>query len=243
MRILYTAFVYNERPYLPDAIDYYKSQGCDIYIIDNYSNDGTYEWLIENNIKCNRFDTNESFDLTLLQKELERILHIEKPDWIVYGSADLYYVFDKPIAETIKEVDLKGYNQIGVRCYGALNTGEPFGTPLYKNYLYGQFYRNLVMISKYNESLIMNGDGILLSDSRVLNIDGILVNYGACKPIEEQKIKLARRQKAWDNGLSTRTGKHFKSGEAVNWTWNKEDYMYFPECIDAKYFNKLYGKN
>ena len=239
MRILYTTFVYNELPYLPDVIKYYKSQGCDIYIIDNYSNDGTYEWLISNGIKCNRFDTNESFDLTLLQKELERVLHIEQPDWVVYGGADLYYVFDSPISETIQEVDKKGFNQIGVRCYGALNTGEQFDTPLYKTYLYGRFYRNLIMISKYDKSLMMNGDGILLSESKILNIDGILVNYGACKPIKEQKIKLARRQKAWDNGLSTNTGKHFKKGEAINWTWNKEDCLLFTECVDAKYFNKL----
>ena len=41
-------FVYNELKYLPHVVDYYKKNGCGVYIIDNYSNDGTYEWLIEN---------------------------------------------------------------------------------------------------------------------------------------------------------------------------------------------------
>jgi hypothetical protein len=242
MRILYITFVYNELPYLPDAINYYKSQGCDIYIIDNYSNDGTYEWLIENDIKCNRFDTDESFDLTLLQKELARVLKVEKPDWVVYGGADLYYVFDEKISDVIKKVDAEGYNQITVRCYGALNTGEKFNTPLYKNYFYGKYYKDLEMISKYSDDLVMNGDNILIPNVNNIIIDGIMVNYGACKPVEEQKLKLKRRQKAWDNGLSPRTGKHFKSGSLVNWKWNKEDYLNFHRCEDSKYFKKLYNE-
>ena len=239
MKILYITFVYNERPYIADVVNYYKKQGCDIYIIDNMSNDGTYEWLLENNIKCNRFDTNESFDLFVLQDELTRVLTIEKPDWIVYGGADLYYVFDKSISEIIKEVDALGYNQIKVRCYGAVNTGETFDTPLYKNYFHGTFYRNLNMISKYDKGFKMNGDNILLDDIKEILIDGIMVNYGACKPIEEQKIKLKRREKAWENGLSTKVGKHFKSGSLVNWKWDKENYLNYLECRDKTYFNKL----
>lgn len=239
MKILFTIFVYNELPYIADVVNYYKNQGCDIYIIDNYSNDGTYEWLLENNIKCSRFDTNESFDLSLLQKELERILHIEKPDWIVYGGADLYYVFDKKISDIIKLTDKEGFNQITVRCYSAVNTGETFKTPLYKTYFHGAYYRNLEMISKYSEDLVMNRDNIILPKINKKLVDGIMVNYGACKPIEEQKIKLKRRQKAWENGLAANVGKHFKKGSLVNWTWDKNDYLNFRKCKDSKYFNKL----
>lgn len=243
MRILYITFVYNELAYLPDAIKYYNNQGCDIYIIDNYSNDGTYEWLIENNIKCNRFDTNESFDLTLLQKELTRVLRVEKPDWVVYGSADLYYVFNKTIKNTIMYAEKLGCNQISVPCYGALNTGEKFNTPLYKNYFYGKYYKDLEMISKYDKDIQMNGDNIIIPSIKTYNAPGIMVNYGACKPIAEQKIKLKRRQKAWDNGLSVRTGKHFKWGEAHNWAWNKEEYLNFHRCEHKEYFKKLYVEN
>ena len=241
--MLYINFVYNELPYISDVIKYYKSQGLEIYIIDNMSTDGTYEWLIENNIECSRFNTNESFDLSLLQKELERILHIKKPDWFVYAGADLYYVFDKTVNETLKEADNLGFNQVRAACYGALNTGENFKTPLYKNYFYGRFYKDLIMISKYHPELKMNGDDIYTPNANAIKLPGIMVNYGACKPIEEQKEKLQRRQKAWDNGLSRQTGKHFKSGSLVNWTWEKEDYLNFHRCPDKFYFKKLYAEN
>ncbi|HUV84786.1 MAG TPA: glycosyltransferase family 2 protein [Methanosarcinales archaeon] len=240
MKILYITFVYNERPYIADAISYYKKQGCDVYIIDNMSTDGTYEWLVSNNIKCSRFDSGESFDLAMLQKELERILKIEKPDWFVYAAPDLFYVFEKDIRNTIELADAEGYNQLTVRCYGALNTGEKYKTPLYKAYFHGRFYRDLEMISKYNDKIVMNGDNIIIPNVNKKKVQGIMVNYGACKPIEDQKIKLARRQKAWDNGLSMRTGKHFKSGSLIDWTWKKEDCLNFHRCIDKKYFKKLY---
>jgi 2-polyprenyl-3-methyl-5-hydroxy-6-metoxy-1,4-benzoquinol methylase len=243
MRILYIAFVYNELPYIEDVVSYYKKQGLDIYIIDNMSTDGTYEWLIENKIRCSRFDTNESFDLTLLQKEVFRVIMEDKPDWIVYGSADLYYVFDKTIKKTIIDAEKLGCNQISTPCYGALNTGEDFKTPLYKTYFHGMYYRDLQMISKFDEDLQMNGDNIIIPDIKTYNAPGMMVNYGACKPIAEQRIKLERRQKAWDNGLSVRTGKHFKWGESNDWKWNKEEYLNFHKCEHKKYFKKLYHEN
>jgi len=243
MNILYTTFVYNELPYIEAAINYYKKEGCDIFIIDNMSNDGTYEWLVENKIKCARFDTNESFDLKILQAELQRHIHKIKPDWVVYGGPDLYYLFDKSIKETIENADKLGYNQLTVRCYGALNTGEKVRTPLYKHYFYGVYYRSLEMISKYDESFLMNGDNIILKEIKKLQVPGIMVNYGACKPIEEQKIKLVRRQKAWDNGLKANIGKHFKSGSLVNWTWAKEKCINFHRCRDLKYFKRLNSEN
>jgi len=243
MDILLITFIYNELPYLGDFVTYYKKQGIDLYVIDNYSNDGSYEWLISNNIKCSRFDTEESFDLRLLQKELTRILHIKKPDWIVYTGADLYYVFDKTIREEITTASNKGYNQLNIACYGALNTGEKFGTPLYKHYFYGKYWKDIVMISKYHEDIVMNGDNIIIPDSKIYNSNGIMCNYGACKPIAEQKIKLKRRQKAWDNGLNQNTGRHFRNGKTVNWTWKKEEIENFHRCINAKYFKKLYSEN
>jgi glycosyltransferase involved in cell wall biosynthesis len=243
MKILFTTFVYNELPYISDVIKYYKKEGLDIFIIDNCSNDGTYEWLVQNNIHCTRFDTNESFHLTVLQEELTRQLKKIKPDWIVYGGADLYYVFDKPIKETIESIDELGYNQITVGCYGAYNTGEKFKTPLYKTYFYGKFYKDLEMISKFDKDLQMNGDNIIIPNIEKIKIPGIMVNYGACKPKSEQKTKLKRRQKAWDEGLSKNTGKHFKSGSLVNWTWKKEDWLNFHRCDDMAYFKKLYSEN
>jgi len=238
MDILLITFVYNERPYIEDMINYYKTQGVSIYIIDNISNDGTFEWLKEN-VECSQFDTNESFDLRLLQKELQRIVYLKKPDWVIYASADLYYVFDKTISETIKEANRLGYNQLSVRCYGALNTGEKEQTSLFKHYNYGRYWKNLEMNAKFTEGFQMNGDNIILNDSKKIDLGGIMCNYGACKPIAEQREKLKRREKAWANGLNVETGRHFKKYEKINWIWDKNECDNLLECEDSKYFKKL----
>lgn len=243
MNILLIAFIYNELPYIGDLVKYYKKQDVNIYIIDNYSTDGSYEWLLQNDIECSRFDTGCSFDLRLLQAELTRILHIKKPEWFVYAAADLYYVLDSTIKETIEKVNKEGYNQIKLPCYGALNTGEEFKTPLYKTYSYGRCWKDLIMISKYHKDLKMNGDNIIIPDINEYKPGGIMVNYGACKPIKEQKIKLKRRKKAWRNGLNRNTGRHFIKGEAISWTWPKLEVDNLHHCKDAKYFKRLCNEN
>lgn len=240
MKILLITFIYNELPYLKDMISYYKSQGCDLYFIDNYSTDGGYEYLKKRKIKCTRLNTKNSFNLTALQNEVEKRLHNLKPGWVVYAHPDLFYVFKQTIKETIKVVESKGHNQISVSCYGALNTGEKFKTPLYKNYFYGVYYRDLIMISKYDPGLKMDSDNIIIPDANPLKVEGIMVNYGACKPLKDQKIKLKRREKAWKEGLSKNIGKHFKSGEKIKWEWDRKKTINFHRCIHAKLFKKLY---
>ncbi len=239
MNILYIAFVYNEIKYIEDVVRYYKRQGLRLYFIDNMSTDGTYEWLLDNNIECSRFDTNDSFDLRLLQPEVQRIIHFKKPDWVVYGSADLYYVFNDTVYDEIKKANNQGYNMLSIPCYGAQNTSEQFNTPLYKYFTRGMYWKELRMICKYDASFSMNGDMLLLSNYRVKYVDGIMVNYGACKPIDEQKEKLKRRQKAWDNGLRPNTGRHFKRGEFKNWTWSTNETIDFLATTHWRHFKQL----
>lgn len=239
MKILTITFAYNELEYLKDYVNYYRSQGTDVYIIDNYSNDGTYEWLIENGIPHHRVNSNETFDLRVLQKDLERTLHILKPDWIVYAGIDLFNVFDKSVYDTIVEADSLGYNQLSVPCYSALNTGELFGTPLYKHFKRGGYWRRLTMISKYHPELKMVGDDIVIPDPNRMKVNGMMCNYGGCKPIAEQKEKLKRREKAWDNGLNKNTGRHFKKLEKINWLYEENKTIDFLQSEHSKYFKKL----
>lgn len=224
MRIVAATFVYNERPYIPYMIDYLKSQGVEIFIIDNYSSDGTYEWLVENGIPCVRFDTDESFDLRVLQKELMRHIHRIKPDWFVYNSgADLYYIFEDSIRETIERADREGYNILSIPCYGALNTGEEFGVPLQNHYFIGMYWRNLNMIAKYDKDMFLKGDRIVVPNPKVYEVEGLMINYGACKPKAEMEEKLKRREKAWKNGLKRTTGQHFRKGKERNWVYSVSD--------------------
>ena len=173
---LYTGFVYNEIKYLPAIIEYYKKQGLDFFFLDNYSSDGTYEYLMENNIPCYRIDTNGMFHIDMLQAELLKQIRKINPSWVIYGSADIFYIFDKPLNEIIDLAETQGYNQIQSSCYGALNTGEGFGLPLYKYYKRGVYWKDLIMISKFNETFTFFNDHIEIENKNIYNPGGVLVN-------------------------------------------------------------------
>jgi hypothetical protein len=238
MRILATCFVYNEVKYIDQWVKWYHSQGCELFVLDNMSNDGTFEWLQKNNIPCERFDTNGAFHLHKLQDELMKHVARINPDWVVYCGADLFYITDKPLNEAIAEVDAQGFNQIRLACYNMVNTGEMFGTPLQMHFTRGGLYRDLIMIAKYGKGFSVKNDHIGLSEGKVIKLKGAMVNYGGCKPAKEQEEKLARRQKAWDEGLPANVGKHFRAGKNKNWIFPVEQTANLAESPVWEYIKK-----
>ena len=86
MRTLCILTIYNEIKFLPYKLQYCIDNNLDLYVIDNMSNDGSWEWLQENNIKSHRFDTDGMFYLKALQKEMVKTVHKEKPDWAIYNG-------------------------------------------------------------------------------------------------------------------------------------------------------------
>jgi glycosyltransferase involved in cell wall biosynthesis len=222
MKITVAALAYNEIKYIPYMVDYYHSQGCDLFIVDNYSNDGTYEWLIENNIPTIRVDTDESFHLTTLQTVLNEQLKIINPDWVVYTGIDIFYHFEGTIREEIEKVDAKGYNIIRNTTYFAYNTGEDFTLPFYSTYFYIDLHGTNMMISKYGEGFEILADEIQLNNKSIYNT-GFMINYGMCKPKEEREETYKRRQKAWNLGLSRVYGTHYIGAQKKQWIWEKEE--------------------
>jgi hypothetical protein len=199
---------------------------------------------MENNIPCYRIDTNGMFHIDMLQAELLKQIRKINPSWVIYGSADIFYIFDKPLNEIIDLAETQGYNQIQSSCYGALNTGEGFGLPLYKYYKRGVYWKDLIMISKFNETFTFFNDHIEIENKNIYNPGGVLVNYGGCKPIDEQKVKLQRRQKAWnEGGLRLGSGRHFRKYEKINWTWDEKETLLFLESLHKELFDKLINGN
>lgn len=242
MKILMIMFVYNEVKYLPHTIDYYRKNSCDVYVIDNMSTDGTWEWMQKNNIPGHRLDTDESFDLRILQREVENTLPLLNPDWVIYTSADLYFIAWEPLKDYIEKVDAMGYNQLSIICWSAFNTGEKFGLPLPAHYYYAAPWTNVVMISKYCKGFSMNGDSITIDNAKCYTAKhAMAINYGACKPREEQEIKLARRKKAWANGMRARQGRHFLDGQKTNWIKDRKKLKDLRTEPEFKYIKKLYS--
>jgi len=241
MRVLAIAFVYNELPYLPFAVNYYREQGCELYVIDNYSKDGTWEWLQENKIPSHRFDSKEAFQLAWLQGEMIKTLHILKPDWFLWFAPDLFHVFDSTIYETIGLMNRAGFNLIKSPCYSIKNTGEKFGIPLQNHYGWGVVNNKVLLVGKYHEKLTISGDGVGVPDRNVFQT-GVIFEYGTCKPKEVQEEKLRRREKAWTLGTPHGHGGHYRRGKELDWVYpttypGMEDVRQKPEL--QKYLKKI----
>jgi hypothetical protein len=120
-----------------------------------------------------------------------------------------------------------------------MNTGEKADTNLAKTYFYGIIQKDLTMISRYMPGFFIIADELKISKPIVKNVPGVVVNYGACKPIEEQKVKLARRQKAWDEGMHKGWGVHYLQHKERQWIWTKGELKYFPDTELWKYIKKI----
>lgn len=225
MRILATTFVYNERKYLPAWVNYYRSLGCEIFVLDNFSDDGTYEWLKEQNIPCDRIDTGGAFELQKLQQAL--MIHIAriKPDWVIYAGADLYLATYGGLVRTIEEANFNGYNLLELQHYEVMNTGEDHNTPLQNYYFYCTKLKRLRMVGKYGPGFRILADEIIqdVSGAKIFHSSGILVNYGMCKTREEREKTFERRRKAWAEGMHAGWGTHYEPASKRNWIWSKSE--------------------
>ena len=239
MKILAVAFAYNEIKYIADMIKYYRDQGCDIFILDNHSIDGTREWLIKNKVRTSICKTGGLFHLLQLQDGLIKAIREIKPDWIVYTGIDIIYSFDGTIRETIEKADKGGYNIIGVRHFNMHNTGEQFVIPNKDHFFYARKGNMLYMIAKYQEPFSFNADSIVIKGRKVLNVDGVLINYGNCKPKAEREHTFRRRSRAWDAGLDRNYGVHYLEGHEKGWIWNKNELIDIRKTEYYKYIKKV----
>jgi len=248
MKISCILTAYNEIEYLP-----YKKKFCDyhnleLYVIDNYSNDGTWEWLQDNKIPSHRFDTQGMFVLQWLQKEILKTLKEfkDKPDWVIYNGVDLFPIALPNLHDRLVEIDSQGFNIASVPCIGTFNTGEdrsknPFETFFYYSANAGA-PRPLQMIYKYQPNVAYVADHIRLLNTpkKVTPLDGIMINYGQTKSFEEREETYLRRKKAWDAGIVNRTyGGHYRAGHDAQWIWPKESLKDLRKSSLYKYIEHL----
>jgi hypothetical protein len=238
VKILVSLFIYNEIDYIETFINYYKSQNCDFCFIDNYSDDGTYEYLKDNGFNVRRVDTNDSFDMPKLQESLLKFIHDIKPEWVLYTGADTFIVFDDTIENTIKYADLNGFNQISTKYLKPYNTGEPYSLPLQNNYFYMEIKNKKRFLSKYDKSIRFDTDDVVINNSKIYN-NGVLINYGDCKPASYRNKIYNRRIKAWDMGMNKNFGTHYINGNKKKWTWDKNSLTDIRKTKYFKYIEKI----
>lgn len=218
------AFVYNEIDYIAKAVEYYRAQGLYVYVIDNMSTDGTYEWLVENKVDCHRFDTQNAFQLQWLQNEMITVIEQLKPDWFVWFAPDLFHIFEKNIWEEMNIAEEEGYNQIKSVCYCFKNIGNiDYSNPLPGQCTHAYINRGTLLISKYQKGISIKADRISLPNLTMIKNTGIILEYGGCKSIAIQEAKLKRRKRAWELGTPKGHGIHYIYGKERNWIYDKKE--------------------
>jgi len=242
LKIVQVSCVYNEIDYLPSQIEYIKSQGLDAYVIDNYSTDGSWEWLQENKIPSHRLNTDNMFDITKNQAELTKTAKKLNADWIYFSDADLFPVSEYfTIREFIEIAHAQGYNAIFSDVIHLFNTGEE-RKDLFNTYFYGDRQPKWLKIvkAKYLNTLI--GDGIALHTYKAVqqidNEEIVLFNFGMTKSKSDREETLKRRKKAWENGMNENFGAGFIDAQTKQWEWQKEDLIDVRKK-DGAYFERL----
>lgn len=226
MKILNVICCYNEINYLPYVVKYYQHQDIDIFVLDNYSNDETWDWLQNNGIACERFDTDGAFDVVRQQNlRLEKYEEL-KPDWVIYGDADEFIITYEPIRDVIAKADKKNNNIIRLRKFDFRYTGEKREKrdPRSIYYYYEENYQEfggIQRIHKNTKDISYSGDFIDFPDKKILDVKGFVLNYGGTKDKENGKDLLKRRKKAWEKGLNKVYGWHYLDYEKRDWFWDK----------------------
>jgi Glycosyl transferase family 2 len=114
--------VFNEVDIIVQSLEKMLAQGINVYLIDNWSNDGTYEAVLEGLgsklVGLERFPMagpHENFDLHSLLTRKEEIANTLGADWFIHCAADEIRCAPWPgmsLRDAIYRVDQEGYNVI-----------------------------------------------------------------------------------------------------------------------------------
>lgn len=210
-------------------MNHYIDQGIDVHVIDNYSTDGTWQWLNDNNISCHQLDTNGEFNVRKQQKERKNTYIEKNPDWVIYGDSDEFIINETGVALSLKDyieaIDGEGYEVISMNKYEFRNIGEERVTDDPRNiFFYYEPYTFIDRVHKNKGTSLEYHADFVMSSNKYRSNDFVIYNYGSTKDIEWKKDALERRRKAWRNGtLPKQLGQHLEKEEKRNWLWNKDD--------------------
>jgi len=84
------------------------------------------------------------------------------------------------------------------------------------------------------------GDNIQLKNPNLFVGEGVAVNYGGCKTIEEQEAKYQRTLKAWESGTTRPNhSTHYPRWKASNWIFSREGKIDLRDCEYTTYLKKI----
>jgi len=240
VKILACGVVYNEIDILPYLLDHFKSQEVEVFIFDNFSTDGTWEYLQDNRIACERLESDGKFSLVQFIIRMTEKWKEVKPDWCIYSDADefpLTFQFSS-LKKLIEDRDKKGFNVIRQTRLNFRPTGtEDFslGEPrkIYRYYFInfpdGKGHPQCERIFKYCDgiNLVDSGGHIVKGfDKRVSieSLDNPIFHYSMRENAKEKTLQSFNRRMRDEETVRLRWNVHYKKFIDENkWIWSKDE--------------------
>jgi glycosyltransferase involved in cell wall biosynthesis len=244
--------VYNEIDILPETIEHLLTQGVDIQIVDNWSNDGSFEWAknkaaSEKRISVSRFpDTiSTDYDVSLMLENSSRIGASSDYDWIIHHDADEIRISpwgpSVSLQEAITHIDSLGYNAIdfSVFDFRFLKTNLNPSKPWQESLVYGEFgkrpghFLQIKCWKNYKKPVLLSSTGghqALFEGSKIFPLKFLLRHY-PLRGIEHALKKIFKERLPRYNKAKRLLGWHtqydkYQEGEQLGWDANS--LLYWP---------------
>jgi len=242
MHILNPMLCYNSLDIIPYVIKCNQEENIDLFVLDNYSTDGSWEYLQDNKIPSKRVDTNNTFDLNLLLHYKKEVIDKIKPDWIILTGSDDFIYSSVPVINFIKKVSSNGFDVLNIPLIRFFNTGENRINPdPRKIFFYYSIQGYMKVFHTYKNFTEYFGDEPVMDKNyQIAQTENILfLDYGNTREKEKREEEYQRRKLAWERGLPRHFGNHYKDASERGWLWNKNN---LNDIRKSVYWKTIYNK-
>ena len=251
MRILACGVVHNEIDNLPYLLDHLKAQGIEVFIYDNFSDDGTWEYLQKNGTQCARISSAGAFSLVeFIEKRMEKWREVQ-PDWCIFLDADefpLTFQFST-LEEFIEDRDRKGFNviqqtRINFRPTGSEDFSQGDPRKIYRYYFIslpgGRGHPQCDRIFKFSDGMKSCGGGHFIKrpDKRVSieSLDNPIFHYTMRENAQEKTLQRLERRNKDEVTVKLGWNKHYRKFVTNDeWIWDKDKLYDIENPKDALY--------
>jgi hypothetical protein len=213
-RVLAVIHVFNENDILGAAVSHLLHQGVDVRLVDNWSNDGSYEIacaLAKRNprVEVERFPADgpsDYFDLKAITANVERIARQTDHDWIIHHDTD--EIRESPwlqltLQQAISAVDARGFDAIDFSILEFPLTDDGFTAGIdpaqfFTHYEFARFKGHFLQVKAWKNASPVNLTGSLghhavSGGQRIFPIKFLLKHY-PLRSLGQAKEKLFKNR-------------------------------------------------